>query len=124
MSLIDGKVARHVGGQGNRFVNVANEIDAAAISTYLETQSDFDLEQFVYRSLIERGIEATHGGTYVDPVTKKYRQYDIRAMRLYERECGIRMAIECKRLTPEFPLVVLRVPRPDLESAHEVVQAE
>jgi hypothetical protein len=102
---------------------MADEIDAASITKYLESQSDFDLELFVYHALIDHGIQVTHGGTYVDPVTRKYRQYDMRAMRTYESECGISMAIECKRLTREFPLVVLRVPRPTLESFHEVVVA-
>ncbi len=112
-----------VGGYSTRKCNMTKEIDAEAIAQYLDTQSDFDLELFVYHSLVEHGIRATHGGTYVDPVTRKYRQFDIRGIRMYERECGISMAIECKRLTPEFPLVVLRVPRPDQESFHEVVLA-
>jgi hypothetical protein len=103
---------------------MVDEIDADAISKYLDTQSDFDLEQFVYHSLIQRGIAATHGGTYVDSVTNKYRQYDIRATVAYEVIwAAISMAIECKSLTPDFPLVVQRVPRPENESYHEVIHA-
>jgi hypothetical protein len=101
---------------------MTDEITAADISSYLETQSDFALEQLIYRSLLQRGmIEVTHGGTYADPVTKKFRQFDIRAMRVYDAEVGVSMAIECKSLTREFPLVVLRVPRPASECDHELL---
>jgi hypothetical protein len=55
------------------------EITQADIAEYLVTQSDFDLELFVDRSLQERGITTSHGGSYFDSVTGKSRQYDVRA---------------------------------------------
>ena len=40
-------------------------LTANQIEEYLNTEDDFDLELFVYRTLIERGVPAQHGGTYI-----------------------------------------------------------
>jgi len=95
------------------------------IARYLSTRDDFDLELFVYRSLGERGILATHGGAYVDPVTGKSRQYDVLASKQHSHmgSWQIALAIECKALSVEFPLIVSRVPRPETDSYHEVVES-
>lgn len=100
------------------------DITAADIESCLASQQgDFDLELFVYRSLQERGISAVHAGTYIDPVTNKPRQFDIRAGMRVETDCYISLAIECKSLTPDFPIVISRVPRPREESFHEVIKS-
>jgi len=44
-------------------------LSADHIKEYLNTQDDFDLDLSVYRTLIERGVPAQHGGTYIDSVT-------------------------------------------------------
>ena len=61
-----------------------------------------------------------HGGTYEDPVTKKTRQYDIRAVKK-NADRRISLAVECKALRDSFPLLVSRVPRTKDESHHEVI---
>ncbi len=73
------------------------------IEEYLRTRSDFELELFVYRTLRERGCKAKHGGTYIEPLSGKARQYDVRAIfepyRLHGRQpikCRVAMAIECR----------------------------
>lgn len=72
---------------------------------------------------LERGIPATHGGTYTDPITGKPSQFDIRAEMLCHKQCGFSFSIECKGLAEDCPLVVSRVPRPAEDSFHEVVKS-
>jgi hypothetical protein len=98
------------------------EITQADIAEYLVTQSDFDLELFVDRSLKERGITTSHGGSYFDSVTGKSRQYDVRAYAYIPPHCGIFFSIECKSLAKTFPLVVSRVPRPADDAYHELIR--
>lgn len=99
------------------------------IEDYLHTRSDFDLELFVYRTLQEHGCPATHGGTYVDPVSQKARQYDIRAIwELHKGHaklpiCRLALAIECKNLSSDAPLLVSRVPRPPEDAYHELMHS-
>jgi hypothetical protein len=101
-----------------------SEITPKDISEYLDTQDDFDLELFAYRTLLEHGIASSHGGTYIDPQLGKTRQFDIRASVGF-RNVGweLNLAIECKSLSAEFPLIVSRVPRPDFEATHYLVRS-
>jgi hypothetical protein len=98
------------------------EITADDISTYLSTRDDFDLELFAYRTLRECGFVAHHGGRYIDPVAGKPRQYDVRARFEFRHRRDLLLAVECKSLTPEFRLVVSRVPRPTDDSYHDIVK--
>jgi hypothetical protein len=99
------------------------------IEDYLRTRSDFDLELFVYRTLQECGCPATHGGTYIDPVAQKARQYDIRAIwELYKGDpklpiCRLALAVECKSLSSDAPLLLSRVPRPPEDAYHELIHS-
>src|SRR5438309_4953914 len=96
-------------------------ITADDINEYLSTRDDFALELYVYHEAMELGLLATHGGTYVDPVTKKHRQYDVRAF--FERDsCRVSLAIECKRLQPTYPLLLSRIPRAPSESFHQLIE--
>jgi hypothetical protein len=97
-------------------------IDATDLREYLSTQDSFDLELFVYRTGRSAGLQLTHGGSYEDPVTKKARQYDIRAFSERENK-RIDLAIECKSLNPSYPLLVSRIPRSNEESYHQIVHA-
>ena len=96
---------------------------AELITQHLETRDDFDLELFAYRTLREHGWSARLGGMYTDPVQAKLRQFDIRARKEIYKRCDVRLAVECKSLTPEFPLVVSRVPRPAAESYHDIIKS-
>jgi hypothetical protein len=100
-------------------------ITADDIKKYLESQNDFDLELFAYRALLEKGIPAHHAGTYIDPWTGKPRQYDVRGTKVYTSSVrtGISLAIECKSLSAEFPLIVSAVPRPTEDSYHELIES-
>ena len=101
---------------------MSKEIDKADIEEYLATQSDFDLELFVYRSVQEHGMTASHGGSYYDPLTGKNRQFDVRAYMYVPEHRGIFLAIECKSLSKTFPLIVSRVRRPADDAYHSLIQ--
>ncbi|MGF6292508.1 hypothetical protein QFZ98_004369 [Paraburkholderia youngii] len=93
-------------------------IEASDISEYLNTRDDFALELRSLQKAYEAGFSASHGGTYDDPVTGKSRQYDLRAS-ISKSNDVIRLAIECKSLQKNFPLVISRIPRTQNESFFE-----
>ncbi len=99
------------------------EIKAENITQYLDDRDDFDLELFAFRTLKAHGWFPELGGTYVDPVLGKPRQYDVRARIRFSQgiERELYLAVECKSLTKENPLVVSCVPRPIRESLHDVI---
>lgn len=97
----------------------AMEIGPSEITKWLDSQSDFTLEMKVFSHTSTLGFEVEHGGTYSDPVTDKPRQYDIRCTVRKENK-AIKLAVERKSLTKEFPLVIQRVPRTEKESFHDV----
>ena len=98
------------------------EIAADHIVQYLDSRDDFDLELFAYRSLKESGWEAHLGGTYVDPYTMKPRQYDVRGRKQFSHRRDLNVAVECKSLSTEFPLIVSRMPRADGDTGHDIVR--
>lgn len=101
-------------------------ITAVDVREFVEDHSDFAFELSVYNQLTKLGFTCDHGGTYSDPLTKKIRQFDIRAtwtdnsQWLLPQE-QIRLAVECKQLQDSFPLVVHTVPRKFDEGTHDVL---
>lgn len=93
-------------------------VTASDIEEFVENSTDFGFELRVMSELISMEINCEHGGTYRDPVTGKPRQFDIRSFVNADRFSRVRMAIECKNLRENFPLVVLTVPRIDSEDYH------
>lgn len=90
------------------------------VREYLATQDDLGLEMRCVGVCRAKGWRVKHGGTYTDPVTKKTRQFDIRAQREKDDQ-RIYLAVECKALNVSFPLVVSRLPRVKPEAFHEIV---
>src|ERR1700691_3590339 len=88
---------------------------------FLDGSSDFGFELRCVEALSKLGFRCEHGGSYVDPVTKKARQFDIRARNDDEADVRIRCAVECKNLAKNFPLLIMCVPRAQGESFHELV---
>jgi hypothetical protein len=103
-------------------LQVSKEITADDIAAYLDARDDFDLELFALQSLRDHGWEAHHGGTYDDPVTDKPRQYDIWARAVFPLYCYMLLAVECKSLTVEFPLVLSRVSRDEVDANHDLIK--
>jgi hypothetical protein len=84
-------------------------ITLSEIQTYLESQDSFAFEMYVYNLLKDLKFDARHGGTYEDPITKKHRQYDIRASLCHPtKNTCIKLAIECKHLQENSPLLISR----------------
>lgn len=97
-------------------------IREADFEEYLKTSSDFAFELTVLKSLVDQGFECEHGGSYRDPITKKIRQFDIRASTSRD-QLRVSLAVECKNLHDNYPLLVSCVPRRESESFHEVIVA-
>lgn len=97
------------------------------INEYLQNSSDFAFEILVLRTLTILGFSCEHAGTYEDPVTKKTREFDIRAKKCLINEPGlmlnISLSVECKNLKSNFPLVVHCMPREENESYLDLVWA-
>ena len=86
------------------------EIEASDLLDYLSAESDFAFEARVVKDFRKKGFNVEHGGTYMDSVTGKPRQFDIRATLATETSV-IRLAVECKNLKTIFPLLVSCLPR-------------
>jgi hypothetical protein len=97
-------------------------ITAKDLLEYLSDASDFEFELRTLKLLRSLGLACEHGGLYDDPVTKKPRQFDIRAIARAEQHC-VRLAVECKNIGANFPLLVSRVPRHPDESFHDIAIA-
>lgn len=96
----------------------------ADIRDYLATTDDFSFEMRVLRTLLIHGFDCRHGGHYEDPATKKSREFDIRAVRtstVASNERTLRLAVECKNLRENFPLLVSCVKRNVGEDFHELL---
>lgn len=99
-------------------------IRATDLIEFLVTTSDFDFELRVLRMLRQHGLECTHGGHYEDPITKKSRQFDIRAMKTIPDNASnnrIRLSVECKNIGDNFPVLISCTPRQDDESFHDLL---
>ena len=82
------------------------------LQEYLNGYSDFSFEIRALKMLRDHRIDCEHGGYYEDPVTGKPRQFDIRArVKNAADKRVLRMAVECKNLRENFPLLVSCVPR-------------
>lgn len=69
--------------------------------------------------LRQRQFDCEHGGHYEDPITNKSREFDIRAAKTIGAH-RIRMAIECKNIRENFPILVSCVPRHEDEAYHQI----
>lgn len=97
-----------------------NPIGPSELVEFLSGYSDFSFELQTLKMLRACGLECEHGGLYEDPVTKKARQFDIRATARGGHHV-VRLAVECKNVRNHFPLLVTCVPRHIDESFHEIV---
>jgi hypothetical protein len=96
----------------------ANEIKAA-----ISGADDFGHEMRV-RNLLEvtPAISFEHGGTYKDQVTGKPRQFDFRCS-LRKGNSLLSLAVECKNLSVEAPLVISGTRRRKEEAFHDLIES-
>ncbi|NTV15163.1 MAG: hypothetical protein HGA96_14730 [Desulfobulbaceae bacterium] len=97
------------------------------IENYLTENSDFSFEVSVLRKLSSLGFSCEHSGTYEDPITKKTREFDIRAEKLLLDEQNIKLnislSVECKNIRNYFPLVIHCMPREEHECYLDLIWA-
>jgi hypothetical protein len=96
-------------------------LTAGDIAEYLETADDFAFEREVYHVAHGLRFEAEHAALYSDPVTGKQRQSDVRASYTLQ-DNRIALAIECKGLTADYPLLISCVPQAHSEAHHEILK--
>jgi hypothetical protein len=104
-------------------------ISASDIQVIAAKEDDFGHELRVgaaVRSIL--GFEVQHSGTYTDDVTGKPRQFDYRCwlsrpapMSLDRHTANLFLAVECKNLNPDFPLVICGTERRGEEAYHELI---
>lgn len=94
-------------------------ISETDLGEYLRSNDDFAFEREIVHAATTLNLnEVEHSGLYEDPLQRKQRQFDIRASHT-QGDCRIELAIECKRLSPSFPLLVSCVPRAQNEAFHQ-----
>ena len=98
----------------------ASPVGIPDISEYLKSTSDFSFELSTLKLLRDEGLHCDHAGLYDDPVTGKPREFDIRACVDFATT-HVDLAVECKNVRENFPLVVSCVPRHESESVREVM---
>jgi hypothetical protein len=91
------------------------------LEAFVANDSDFDFEMKVLAQLRSLEFDCEHSGTYRDPVSDKIRQFDIRAHKKTDNY-HLALAVECKNLRPNYPLLVSAVPRTATESFHNVLE--
>jgi hypothetical protein len=99
-------------------------ITIADIEDYQRSESSFALELRTLDTMTRLGFVCQHGGLYTDEITKKTREFDIRASRGFSFDldghpkCVINyaLAIECKSLGKHYPLVLSTVPSLESET--------
>jgi hypothetical protein len=89
------------------------------LEEFVNSDSDFAFEMRVLAQLRGLGFECAHSGTYRDPVRDKIRQFDIRAVK-HQGNFTLALAVECKNLRPNYPLLLSAVPRTEPESFHDL----
>lgn len=111
------------GVQGTQPKDDDSAIDADDISEYLASVDDFAFEREIYTLAKGLGLHPQHSALYADPVSQKMREFDIRASAARDvRRIGL--AIECKGLTTDYPLLVSCVPRDAQDAGHEYLYAD
>jgi hypothetical protein len=92
----------------------------ADLIEYLDSYSDFSFEVRVLKTLIGLGFSCDHAGSYSDRTTGKDREFDIRATKVFGK-WFLRLAVECKNLRENYPLLVSCLPRREEEAFHDII---
>lgn len=82
------------------------------IMNYHKKNSDFSFEMEILEVTKKFTLFCHHGGSYIDSVTGKTRQFDIRCVFTdLQNHRYLHLAVECKNLKKSFPAVISRIPR-------------
>lgn len=98
-------------------------ISASDIKDVVLKEDDFGHEMRVGKVIRAiSGIQIEHGGTYIDSVTGKPRQFDFRCS-LRKDSAELHLAVECKNLNPSAPLVMCGTKRQNNEAFHDLIES-
>ena len=97
-------------------------IGVADIEEFLRDYDDFALELDIFQHALQLNTFAEHGGTYLDPVSGRHRQFDLR-IRIDAPDRSLHLAVECKNIGKNNPLLVSRIPREHEEAFHNVLHS-
>jgi hypothetical protein len=100
-----------------------SEISPAEIREVVTREDDFGHEMRVgevLRCCSNAVLE--HGGTYTDPISEKPRQFDYRCWVTFQRTRLV-LSVECKNITPDFPLVVCGARRSENDAFHDLIES-
>jgi len=90
------------------------------LEEFLASESDFAFEMKVLDALRKLGFACEHSGLYEDPVTNKFREFDIRAIKNHG-SYKLSLAVECKNFQASYPLLVLATRRTPDETFHQMI---
>jgi hypothetical protein len=88
--------------------------------SHVSSGSSFSFEMAVKARLVRLGFSCIHGGTYLDPIQKKFRQFDVHATKRMDPR-RLHLAVECKHVTSERPLLAYVTHRAAREAWHETI---
>lgn len=100
-------------------------IEIEDIKNYVEKVSDFNFEMKVKNS-IPKNYNVEHAGSYIDPVTNKYREFDFRLTHYTQApfHTYFKIALEAKNIQNNSPVLVSCLPRSKEEAFHEVITSK
>ena len=118
------EILRRVKGWRVELFHTAMTVLPADIRSVVTEEDDFGHELRVGHAIREcEAIEVQHGGTYTDSVTQKPRQFDYRCL-LRKEEAMLSLAVECKNLSPNAPLIICGLGRREDEAFHHVIESQ
>jgi hypothetical protein len=107
--------------KGNMPKLKTSPITETDLQKFVTEDSDFKFEMTTLSELRTLGFDCSHSATYQDPVTQKIRQFDLRA-KLQTSWQMLTLAVECKNLKANNPLLISEVPRIASEAYHEIIK--
>lgn len=78
----------------------------STLENVIDKESSFSFEMKILNHLREATFSCIHAGVYLDPYQKVNREFDIRAFKDLDECRHLRLAVECKNISPELPLVI------------------
>lgn len=100
-------------------------INKEDVERFVKENSDFSFEIEVLRELHKLGYKCKHASTYDDPLSGKPREYDIRATKSWKisdkYQANVALAVECKNISANFPILVHCLPRNKSEAFVDVI---
>lgn len=87
----------------------------------IEKKSDFSFEMRILEHTQKTKFDSEHSGTYLDPYTNFNREFDIRAYKTIGKSRHLQLAVECKNVSVDFPLIVHSTKITKSEKIHTLI---